>query len=231
MDERLTSAFVVFVFLTAPAFLRAQLCSGNASFRNGIFSVGAGLGFGSKAKSYGAAVAIGEATGAWISGTVSQIDYDDIPEGAVSYGTTAGYSVPIGSGKKAEICPAVAFGYQSGPNQTFQLDPVTFTTVYYTERDVALGASIGGVVASTRKVDVVPSFAAAYDHARWSVKYDGERDSGTEDSGSLSFGVGFVINKVVTIVTVVAVPIGLPDAKASFGLGLGFNFGPKRQTP
>src|SRR5690606_19016431 len=96
------------------------------------------------AKTYGAQVALGSASGSFVTAGLSAVDYDDIDEGGTVVSIAGGYAVEVGTTPgAAQFCPLVGFDRQTGPNIA-----TTLGTIEVSGRGFAFGGSIGGIASS-----------------------------------------------------------------------------------
>jgi hypothetical protein len=198
----------------------AQTCFGNARFSSGPVRLGAGLISSEGAKSYGVDLAVGAAAGPFASGAVSRTKYSDIDGSATSFGVTLGYAIDVNSTRTVQVCPYLDLGHTSVPD----ID-VGLSMLESSADAVGLGGSIGGTVPVAPNLDVVPFVGATYAISRYWATLDGTTDSISERYGLIDVGVGFVINKVVTVQPQVSLPVGVEGAKSSFALSFAFSFG------
>lgn len=218
--SRISLAFILVTVVALPA--KAQLCSGVASFANGSVRVGAAASFADGAKSFGGEVAAGGKQGAFVGASVGTVSYDDIDESGTSLGVNGGFGIALSSNKKAEICPVVGFEHQMGPNVE-----TSFGTTKIAGNTYGFGASLGGVASSSPGFDFIPFASAIYVVSKATAKLAGVSTSSSEDYLSLTIGAGFVVNKVLTIQPRVILPVGLEDAKPTYGIGFAVNLGSK----
>jgi len=225
--QRITKLAIATALLAAAvsAPVRAQSCAGTASFAAGRMRVGAGATFGDGAQAFGAQLAAGQAKGAFAGATLSRVDIDDVNEGATAFGGTAGYGYDVASTHAVQLCPTVGFGYTSGPKFESAGGSLDFGA-----RSLSAGVSLGGVLTSTSTLSVVPFAGLSYvnQHSTMELRPasgEASEESSSEDFALLDLGAGFVLNQVMTIRPMVSLPMGLEDAKTSYGIGFSFNFG------
>jgi hypothetical protein len=199
--------------------LRAQTCLGNASFTGAPVRLGAVLSFADGVKSYGAELGVG-GSGLFASAGVSLIDYDDIDESGTGIDVLGGYSLPIGTTGRAELCPIVAYSHQGGPNFD-----TPFGEIEFSGRSIGGGVALGGTYNSTPRLDLVPFAAAMYTSVKVKATFFDETDSETEGVTVLSGGVGFVVDRRLTIQPRISFPIGGEDNDPVFTIALRYNFG------
>ncbi|MGQ0537984.1 MAG: hypothetical protein ACT4R6_03480 [Gemmatimonadaceae bacterium] len=207
----------------------AQYCAGAASFAAGPVRLGAGLAFSDDAKFYAAHLAVGAPQGAFASASIGTVDLDEIDEGSTVFGVNGGYAIRLEQTKPVEFCPVVGFAYASGPDFDDE-----FISLETSARWFGIGGAIGGVVGRTASVDLVPFAEAVYTSAKVTVKLraDGESatESETEDFVNVTGGLGFVVNRVVTIRPTISYPFGIDDADPTFGISFAVNLGAARSA-
>ncbi|MHB1299044.1 MAG: hypothetical protein ACYC0B_11000, partial [Gemmatimonadaceae bacterium] len=229
MDIRRLLAHAAVVTIAAatvtPQALFGQLCAGSTRFASGPVRVGAGASFTDGLRGFGAEIAVGRSRGAFGSVSLASLDYDDIDEGALGVTLGAGFSVPVNATGSIELCPTVAFSSQSGP----EID-TGFGVAELSGRTFGIGASIGGVIASSSTLEVLPSISGSFLMPKVTLTYQGASESESEEYFALGVAVGFVINRTFNIRPSIALPVGLENSDPVFGIGLGANFGsPSRQ--
>jgi len=210
--------------LAIPGVAAAQACNGAASFRHSSVRIGAGAQTTDGAKSYGAELAAGAAEGPFAGVSLSAVDYDGVSEGSTAFGINGGYSIALGKAKKVEVCPLVGFSMLKGPDVT-----EAGISLKTTGRDFGFGGSVGAIATSTPAFEFIPFVSALYSIEKLTIKTSGgglsQSESASENYVELTTGAGFVVNRVLTIQPTISYPLNVDNAKASFGIAFGFNFG------
>jgi hypothetical protein len=202
-----------------------QTCLGTASFAAGLVRAGATLSTTDGAKSYGGHVAVGAPTGPFANFGVARSDFDDIDAKATSFSIGVGYAIEVTPAGHVQFCPQITHVRQSGPDFD-----TGFGTVKTSLRASVIGASLGGSLRVTPRLDFVPFAAAAYVATRGTLETEQESEqSDTEDSGQMQLGAGFVLDRRLTLQPAVLIPLGSDGSNPIFMLMLAWNFGPARK--
>lgn len=222
---RRITAVTAGLMLIVPVIGQAQRCEGTASFAAGMARIGAGMQFTDGAKAFGGTFAIGKPSALYASGgyTHTTLDNSDVTLNGVS--GTLGYQVDLGEG--AQVCPLAGVAYTStsvsGGGATVEASNTAF----------GLGFSLGGAVSSSASFELVPSvgFQYFFSNSKAAASGGGQTYSGTDSDsyGAITLNAGFVFNKSVTLLPMVAFPVGVEGGKAQYGIGIGLNFGQKGQ--
>jgi hypothetical protein len=96
----------------------------------------------------------------------------------------------------------------------------------YSETDVGASLRLGALATASEHFRLIPTVGLGFEYA--AAKLTSSLGGSTTDShgfGVLSLGLGLVFNKTLTVQPRAAVPIGLANRSATFGLALGVNFG------
>jgi hypothetical protein len=125
-------------------------------------------GFTDGARSFGGQFAYGAERGPFASVSLSAVDYDDIDESGTVVGISGGYAIPVTPSRKVELCPAVGFSRQTGPNVATE-----FGTADYSGRTFGFGATIGAIASSSPTFYFVPSVGGAYNSSEATFKLAG----------------------------------------------------------
>lgn len=206
--------------ITLGGSLGAQVCVGSASFASGPARIGAGMNFTDGAKSFGLQLAGGSPEGAFVSGSVSRIEYDNVSGGGTGLGATAGYAVAMNPAKTVQFCPLASFEYEKLP--TIDTGVGTFEGSAHA---FGVGGAIGGVIPASPTLDFVPFVGAQYRAVSTSASFGGISGSGSGNYTEVEVGAGFVLNHALTIRPAVAIPVGSEDGKSTFEIAFAFNFG------
>jgi hypothetical protein len=200
--------------------LSAQTCAGTASFSAGPVRLGAGLGTSDGVKSYGASLAAGTASGVYASAGLSRFEYADVDGSGKSIELGAGYAINLNGSRTVQFCPEVGYQHVSGPDIQY-----AGYTIKTSARANFYGGTLGGTVAVLPSLDVVPSAGAYYASTRATQTLVTDSRSQTQNYGEFDVGMGFVINKSLTLRPAVVIPFGVSGAKSTFDMGIAFNFG------
>ncbi len=221
--------------------VRAQICTGGASFANGRFQVSGGYSTTSDhVKGLGADLSAGARSGPFGSVGLSRISYPEVEPTTAGYGIGGGYSIPVGKASGTEFCPLVSLAYQVGPDQNLATGPFNLDTTRFTHRATAVsfGAAVGRVIASTPSLDVIPSLEAEFVTTRGTVlaattgpqyptsPQGSMSETVTQNYGGASVSVGVVIHKVLTFSPALTHSFAISGSTACYSVGVGWNFGP-----
>ena len=206
---------------------RAQRCVGVASFANGSGRVAAGASLTDGAKNYGMNLAIGQDKGVFASGTISRTTFDNATLALTGLAGSIGYQFALGDRSGVEFCPFAGVRYFSGSHGY----GASYVDVSSTE--LGLGGSVGFVASSSASFEIVPAVGFQYltNNSRAMVTAFGNSSSGTgsPNYGIVSVAAGFVFNKNLTLQPIIEIPVSLANGKASYGIGIGLNFGEKKK--
>jgi hypothetical protein len=176
-------------------------------------------------KAYGGHVAVGAPTGPFAAVGVARSTFDDVDADATAFSIGVGYAIEVSPTGHVQFCPQITHVRQSGPD----LD-TGFGIVKTSLRASEIGASLGGSVRVTPRLDFVPFAAAAYVATRGTLETEqGTEQADTEDAGQLQLGGGFVLDRRLTLQPAVLIPLGTEGASSTFVLTLAWNFGPARK--
>lgn len=163
----------------------AQVCQGDLSFRNSSKHVGGAIGLGDNSTSFGAGLTFGHRQG-WYSGaSVAMQSYDGIDGNSVAVNGGVGYSMPLVSKSKWQLCPGGTLSLGFGPS----IDVGT-ETMKMSSQTLTLGASVGTSVPMTKKVSLLPFGSASLAHTRLAAKLNGTSTSDSETYLQLGAGAG-----------------------------------------
>lgn len=219
MSSRLVVASFACLPLVAAA-LPAQVCTGNASFRSGAMRVGASADFGDKTRAFSGQFAVGQPVGLFAGASVGAVTIQDVSGSGTVVAAAAGYSADLRPDGKAQLCPIASFAYQSGPDVD-----TGFGTASVSAHSFGFGGSIGGIVASSPTMDLVPFAGAQYVHATASGSIAGFSSSSSDDYGNIAFGAGIVFNHIFTLRPSVAFPVGLEGGTPVYSVAFTVSFG------
>ena len=197
----LVTALVAGVATTA----KAQLCAGSASFSAGRMRAGFGAEFPTGGKAYGAGLTMSHQSGAYFGGQITRLDPTGAAESATDLQANVGYQTSFDGLGKTRFCPTGNFGITNRPNNQ---DGVT----HY-----ALGGTLGQVLSSSENMTLAPSLGVSWVH----TSSGNVSDSWIE----ATLGAGFILNRDVTFMPTLRMPLNQDGADPTFGFSLSYNFG------
>lgn len=216
-------------FLTAAVFaasatsampLRAQLCSGGPSIRDGMATIDGGAAFASGVQAFAAGLTIGTPSGFFFGGRIGRTTFDDLDEATTDVGVGVGAAVPTDAAGTVEVCPFVRFEYSSLP----EIEGVKISA-----RGISGGVAFGGAIgdpAST--IQFAPFASVRYGQFRTTIDGGFLEESISETAGLLTFGAGLISDRILAIVPSVSFPLNQDDSDPTFGVSLSFLLGRKR---
>jgi hypothetical protein len=220
----LVPAFFAVATLLPAERASGQTCLGTASFAAGLARAGATFAVTDGGKAYGGHVAVGAPTGPFGDLAVARSEFDDIDAGATAFSIGVGYAIEVTPAGHLQFCPRITHVRQSGPDFD-----TGFGTAKTSLRASEIGASLGGSVQVTPRLDFVPFAGAAYVATRGTLETEqGTEQSDTEDGGQIRFGAGLVLDRRLTLQPAVLIPLGSEGSSHTFVLMLAWNFGPAR---
>jgi hypothetical protein len=223
--RHLSSLLLALAALLPVRLASAQACLGTASFGAGLVRAGATFASTNGATAYGGALAIGAPTGPFADASLSRASYDGATSDATSFTIGVGYAIEVTPTGRVQFCPRIAHLRLTGPD----IDTV-FGVVKQKHRASEVGASLGGVVPVSPRMEVVPFAGAAYVATRSTLDFEqGGAETGTDDSGELQLGAGLVLDRRLTLQPSVVFPLGSGGGDSMFQLLLAWNFGPARK--
>jgi hypothetical protein len=113
-------------------------------------------------------------------------------------------------------CPLFQVAYSTGPD----LEPYDVSILGF-----RAGVSVGAVVAETRAMQVIPTFALSLLYDRATASLAGVENTNTVWSGVATFGAGFLFNKNLSVIPAVEVPFSAGAADAGFSFRWVLSFG------
>jgi hypothetical protein len=196
---------------------RAQVCAGYARLSDAPIQIEAGTSYTDGASSLGGSVTAGRRLFAGVG--LGATWYDRVDGTSFDVGGSAGYEVPLGA--RAALCPGASVQFSNGPDAA-EVDVRTW--------GVSGGVSVGWVAAESGRVAVAPSarVSLAWAHRTFDSARLGEfvfRDT----YGVVGVGVGFVVNRTITIRPGLSFPFGLGDSEPTIRIGVSWGFG--RRVP
>lgn len=90
--------------------------------------------------------------------------------------------------------------------------------------------ALGGIAPHSQTVDFVPATSLEYSSLHSRVRQDAPFGTTIDERSESHYWMatvtaGLVLNRVVSLCPNVIIPFGIADAKATYGITIGFNFG------
>lgn len=203
----------VALIFTSPSTLLGQYCLGQPSFSNARAHLGAGINTGNDALGYSAQATVGTPTGVFGSIGLGGVSYDDLDGSSFGVSTSFGMDL-MGSAGSLSVCPIATASFGFGPNDIFG------SGIDHRSRSFAGGLAIGGLVASTEAMQIIPMVAAQFVHHTSTFEDGIDSISESDTYGVLTLGVGLNAQRVLTFTPYLALPLGLDGADPEFGFML-----------
>src|SRR5215475_13310831 len=221
--RRFLGLALVGVLVAVPAAVRAQTCGGMASFSSGPLRVGGGVGLANNVTNFDVNLNAGSMYGPFGGVSLGRSDVDGNSNSGTTVGLNGGYSFELNPQRTAKFCPIAGFGYMSGPD---------VNNIDVSSRSVSFGGSFGGLLHTQSTVTLAPFVSPQFVDLKVTNKLpNGNSASVSDQFGLITFGSGFVMNRILTIQPAVAFPVGV-DAPfrddPTFSLAFGVNFGGPR---
>ncbi|HEY7395620.1 MAG TPA: hypothetical protein VH559_12285, partial [Gemmatimonadaceae bacterium] len=190
---------------------------------------GGGVGFANNVTNFNANLNVGSMYGPFGGVSVGRSDFDGNANSGTTIALDGGYSFELNPQRTAKFCPIAGFSYMSGPD--VGNNDISFRTV-------SVGGSFGGLIHTQSTVTLAPFVSASFaDLKRTTTPPNGNSASVDDQFGLITFGSGFVMNRMLTIQPAVTFPVGVDNGfrdDPTFTLGFGVNFGgarPVRTAP
>jgi hypothetical protein len=204
----------------------AQTCRGLASFSTTPIQVtgegsmtaesntlSAGIGYGFPQSAFGE-VGIGTTSNEAFGGSSLELK------------ASVGYQIALGKTTQFHLCPIGSAGFGMGPTNT------AGSGVDRSNRSALVGLAFGTSLSGTPRMQIVPSLGLSYAY---------RRDKAQDNAGAILFeisdhyalaqlGLGFILNSKLALRPRIDIPLGLESSAPTFGLTLGYNFGPGRSS-
>ena len=224
--RRFLGLALVSVLAAVPAAVSAQTCGGMASFSSGPLRVGGGVGLANTVTNFDVNLNAGSQYGPFGGVSVGRSDFDGNANSATVVGLNGGYSFELNPQRTAKFCPIAGFSFTSGPDRNPNID--------VSSRAVSFGGSFGGLLHTQSTLTLAPFVSASFVDVKSTTTFaNGNRASASDQFGLITFGSGFVMNRILTIQPAIAFPVatdpGTPDDPI-FTLAFGVNFGGPRAT-
>jgi hypothetical protein len=218
MRRSLVISLSLLAIIRAPA--AAQTCMGLASFGAAPVQMTANGNFSDLATTFAAAVGYGTPSSAYGNVGVSTTSYDG-DGSALGLAARAGYQMNLGAARQIQLCPNAGFEMGMGPNDEIG-------GVDRSSRIATVGLNVGAEMVAGPRMKVVPS-------AGLSFAYGKQKAENTEGAtlfeisnsyGVAQVGIGIILNQNISVRPSVDIPLGYEGSNPTFGLTLGYNFGP-----
>jgi hypothetical protein len=192
----------------------AQVCQGDLSFRSGAKHVGGSLAMTDNSTAFGGGLTVGHSQGWYGGGSLGMVSYD--PSGsAIAVGGGLGYALAMQK-SKWQVCPGGTLSLGFGPNVTTPAG-----TAHGSTQTIALGASVGTVVAMTKKTNLLPFGSVAFGHTRLAEKFNGNSSSAGDSYILFGAGAGFQLTPSLVLRPALSLAAGtdyIDDTAFSFGV-------------
>src|SRR5215510_588936 len=120
--RRFLGLALVGVLVAVPTAVRAQTCSGMASFSSGPLRVGGGVGLANNVTNFNVNLNVGSQYGPFGGVSVGRTDTDGNSNSATTVGLNGGYSFELNPQRTAKFCPIAGFDFVSGPDIGANID-------------------------------------------------------------------------------------------------------------
>ena len=212
------TAVAVAAAVVAPRVAAAQVCLAQPSLVAGKTTALVNGTFGGGTDSF---TGTARFAGSQLFGDVTAgvTSYDDFDGSSLTLGGAIGTQIAPTAGSSLRLCPIanVAFGF--GPND------IGGSGVDASTQGFGAGVGIGGVALRTPTFELIPAGGVQLAWARVKLDGDGVSASDSETYGIISAGLGFALQRVLTITPSLNIPVGLEGGDTSLGLTFGFRFG------
>lgn len=194
----------------------AQVCQGDLPFRGSSNHVGGSIGKSDNATSFGGGLTHGHQQGWYTGASVGMMTYDQVSGNSVIVNGGLGYSMPLQTRSKWQLCPGATLSLGFGPSIDTGVG-----TLHTASQTVTMGASVGTSVPMTKSVNILPFGSASLGYTRVSGKINGTSSSATDTYLLIGAGAGFQISPRVVLRPAVALAAGadlIDDTAFSFGV-------------
>ena len=223
-------AWAVAALLIAPLLpmeVAAQTCMGTAPFSEGAVRVGAIASYNENARSIGASLAGGKATGLFGNVSLSRLSIDAATGPSPVLVVTGGYSIDVNWPSDVlafQLCPHVGFKAVDGPEVDLGDDLPLLDVTTDAWRG---GFALGGAVFTRGFVSIVPTGSISYVSESSALRQGGSTDEVSVNYGMVDAGLGLVVRGIYTVQATVAVPFRIRGSvpRTTFGVAVGMNFG------
>jgi hypothetical protein len=210
---------VLGALVAATSAAGAQTCLGLPSTTVAPVNLSIGADFPEGAKGISSRFGFGGTAGfGGVSAGYITSDDDDVS--ATRIGADGGFAIPIGTYRRASLCPYVSGTYQFGPNIGEGPNRVEVSGI-----TGSAGLALGGSVEVSPTFDVVPFARVGLLLVRTRVESGNVSDSRNETGGTLGGGVSLRFSDVFTLTPSVSIPVGFEgDSDPVFSLGAAIGF-------
>lgn len=222
MKQRTVCVCAAFFAFAAPRVVDAQTCVGLPDPEGGRLQVGLGLASAEAVNQR--LLTVGAVTSTvFVQSTGVVVDHDDrLLSGAVD-SLSIGYRLPMGDGKKLEVCPVVAGSWGELNDFVFRTagaQPVRERVA--STRSVAAGLSLGYRLVASDAFTVIPALRASYVNS--STRLEGSESRSSTNYGLVMLSAGLALRERFTVYPVVSVPAGGEGVGASWGVSFTLSF-------
>ncbi|HEX2249708.1 MAG TPA: hypothetical protein VHH32_05130 [Gemmatimonadales bacterium] len=199
----------------------AQTCMGLASFSAAPVQVTANGNFSDLTTTFGATGGYGIPAGVYGNVGISTTSYDGVEGSALALAARTGYQLNLSTARQIQVCPTASFELGMGPNDEIG-------GVEQSGRTATVGLALGAEMVAGPRMRVVPSAGLYLGHS----KQKAENTEGatlfeiSNTFGLAQVGVGIILNQNISLRPSIDIPLGYEGNDATFGLTLGYNFGP-----
>jgi hypothetical protein len=224
--RRFVGLALVGVLVAVPGAARAQTCQGMSSFSSGPLRVGGGVGLANSVTNFNVNMNAGSQYGPFGGVSVGRSDVDGNTNSATDLGVNGGWSFELNPQRTAKFCPIAGFNYESGPNRNPNID--------VSSRALSFGGAFGGLLHTQSDLTLAPFVSAQFVDLQRTTRVGNGPDVSVGDQyGLITFGSGFVINRILTIQPSVAFPVAVDPGFSNdpvFSIAFGVNFGGQRSA-
>jgi hypothetical protein len=204
--------------LAMPTAVRAQLCTGNASFRAGTLAIGAGAERTGDATLIRGQLSGGKAGGVFVSGNVGRGSFRFSEANSTVVGGSVGLEQLHFGNPRIAFCPVAGAVYETGDDGVIRGN--TFA--------VSLGVSLARELPVSARASVIPFAHASIVRMRIRLTDVDDTLWTVDVHGMLRTGVGVVLNRRLTLQPNVGIRFGDSYGKPAFGIAAQVNFGARR---
>lgn len=213
---------VLLLTLVCSAGASAQVCSGFAPFNEARARVFADAAFSSIAERYHGGFIYGRSrlfASAEVGMTTFELDE------WLDFDVGVGVQVPTLAGGRLQFCPQVFVGSTAGV-WTDEFGQ----RIDYSEKNVSAGASGGYLIARTGRTQIAATATLLLIGGRATKTFTSgfSRSTDVGAYGTAAFGLGFQVNREVTLIPSIAVPFGTRHAGSLYRLRVSLTLGRSR---
>lgn len=196
------------LFISGIGSAAAQLCSGEPNFNRVPARLFATMGFGSSSFYHGG-LAVGRAV-LFAGFETGMTTYQN--DESWDYRINLGAEIARGHDPRAQVCPQVLLSLTSGSGDVSGID--------YREQMIGAGINAGFVLYQKGNTRIFPtaSFGLLGGRIKYTYSTGTKRTQDADAYGLLTTGIGFGLNKQLTISPTVTVPLGLKGESTWYGV-------------